>query len=236
MHPPSCRDVFAAIEATWPPRACYQKGDWMLRDGAGGGKRVSAATVLQNADTADIEMAAEEMRRLEQTPLFMIRNQDQELDKRLAVQGYQMIDPVVVLIAKTDDLLRQTPPAYDIACLEAPNTDAKTIWADGGIRQTRLDVMARVTCSKTILYAPGQGVAFTAAYQGISMTHAVEVCVSCRRKGVARALMQKAFAWAKIKNCPWSAVLTVRENIPAHSLYETLGMYETAAYHYRIKA
>jgi hypothetical protein len=28
-------------------------------------------------------------------------------------------------------------------------------------------------------------------------------------------------------------VLTVRKNLPAHKMYETLGMTEAAAYHYR---
>jgi len=45
--------------------------------------------------------------------------------------------------------------------------------------------------------------------------------------------MYKAFQWAEEQNCKWVSVLTVRENIPARTLYENLGMVESAAYHYR---
>ena len=34
----------AAMDATWPAAAMHRAGPWMLRNGAGGGKRVSAAT------------------------------------------------------------------------------------------------------------------------------------------------------------------------------------------------
>jgi N-acetylglutamate synthase len=44
-------DVFAdAMEATWPPAATTRLGPWLLRDGKGGGKRVSAATLAGEFD------------------------------------------------------------------------------------------------------------------------------------------------------------------------------------------
>ncbi|NJS39630.1 MAG: GNAT family N-acetyltransferase, partial [Rhodobacteraceae bacterium] len=35
--------IAAVMEATWPPAHHWQAGPFLMRDGAGGGKRVSAA-------------------------------------------------------------------------------------------------------------------------------------------------------------------------------------------------
>jgi GNAT superfamily N-acetyltransferase len=96
--------------------------------------------------------------------------------------------------------------------------------------------MARVKGPKTIVSAGDMGVAFAAAHNGIAMIHAVEVASNHRRKGVANAMMYKAFEWAQKQECDWVATLTVHANIPARTLYENLGMEKAAAYHYRLKA
>ncbi|MEL6679458.1 MAG: GNAT family N-acetyltransferase, partial [Pseudomonadota bacterium] len=36
--------LYDAVEATWPAAHMWQQDGWTMRDGAGGGKRVSAAT------------------------------------------------------------------------------------------------------------------------------------------------------------------------------------------------
>ena len=52
-------DAFAVLAATWPPAEAMRLGPWTLRRGAGGGSRVSAAT-LEGEDGA-IESAAAAM-------------------------------------------------------------------------------------------------------------------------------------------------------------------------------
>ena len=37
-------DLFAAVDATWPAAEDTQVGGWTIRDGRGGGQRVSAAS------------------------------------------------------------------------------------------------------------------------------------------------------------------------------------------------
>ena len=45
-------ELYATLEATWPPAARRRVGPWTIRDGQGGGKRVSAATAEQMNITA----------------------------------------------------------------------------------------------------------------------------------------------------------------------------------------
>ncbi len=234
MQHPSQTDLFDAVDATWAPLALHTHDGWIIREGAGGGQRVSAAT--PDTPNYKISSAVDKMISLNQRPLFMIRNMDTALDTELQGLGYDVVDPVVILIAPTSELLKNPPREMQtVHTLNAPDTNAKNIWAAGGIDQGRLDVMARVKGPKTIMSAGDMGVAFAAAHNNIAMIHAVEVATNHRRKGVANAMMYKAFEWAKGQKCAWVAILTVHANIPARTLYENLGMDKAAAYHYRLK-
>lgn len=237
MHYPTQTDLFNAVDATWAPFALHEHKGWLIREGAGGGQRVSAATLLTNTKDAEISSAVTKMQSLGQTPLFMIRNENATLDAQLDALGYSIVDPVVILAAPLDKLLSNpSKQTHTVSVLDAPSASAKKIWTAGGIDQVRLNIMARVMAPKNILKAGNMGVAFVATHNGIAMVHAVEVLASHRRKGVANTLMYKATQWAKDQNCAWMAVLTVRANIPAKTLYEHSGMIEAAAYHYRRKA
>lgn len=64
---------FDAGDATWPAARCFEHGPWILREGQGGGKRVSAATARGAITGADIPTAEAAMREMDQRPLFMVR-------------------------------------------------------------------------------------------------------------------------------------------------------------------
>jgi GNAT superfamily N-acetyltransferase len=209
---------------------------WIIREGAGGGQRVSAATIIPSHNNPKINSAATKMQSLGQNSLFMIRGSDTQLDNDLHTLGYRIVDPVVILAAPVDSLRNGTQMnIHPVSKLASPNEATKNIWAEGGIGPARLDIMARVKTPKTILIADDMGVAFAAIHNGIAMIHAVEVAKAHRRKGVANALMYHAIKWAKDQGSTWVSVLTVRENIPAITLYENLGMKKAATYHYRLK-
>jgi N-acetylglutamate synthase len=234
MKSPGGLELFETVDATWAPLAIHNHEGWLIREGAGGGQRVSAATLLDGVKNAKIGSAAKKMLSIGQNPLFMVRNSDMKLDAELEALGYVIIDPVAILTAPIDRLIQKQPKqTHYVDRLIAPNEKAAKIWAKGGIDQNRLNVMQRVCCPKTILSAGDMGVAFAAAYGDIAMVHAIEVANNHRRKGIANALMFEALNWAKDQNCKWVSVLTVRKNLPAHKLYEALGMTEAAAYHYR---
>ncbi len=236
MKPPNQKSLFAAVDATWAPLSIHNYNGWLIREGAGGGQRVSSATLIKDAKNATISSATRKMVSLGQNPLFMIREADQRLDLELADLGYEIVDPVAILLAPIDRLLETQPKlGQHVDVLDEPNNNAIKIWSAGGIDQNRLNVMKRVMTRKAILSAGDMGVAFAAIYGDIAMVHAVEVASNHRRKGVANALMYKSCQWARDQGCNWISVLTVRENKPAKSLYEALGMTEAAAYHYRFK-
>lgn len=62
-------DLLAEVtEATWPPAATHRHGPWLIREGQGGGQRVSAASATGNWTEADIPTAEAAMRALGQPP------------------------------------------------------------------------------------------------------------------------------------------------------------------------
>ena len=60
-------DLFNAIDETWPPRTLTKLEDWIIREGCGGGQRVSATS-----GSGDIVAAEKAMIALGQNKLFMV--------------------------------------------------------------------------------------------------------------------------------------------------------------------
>ena len=94
MTLPDAQKLYAVIDGTWPAAAKHAIGPWTIRIGQGGGSRVSAATAALPVQDSDIPLAQETMREAGQTPLFMIREGDNDLDQWLAARGYVIKDPV----------------------------------------------------------------------------------------------------------------------------------------------
>ena len=94
MTLPDAATLFAALDATWPAASTQVQDGWLLRDGAGGGKRVSAAS--PTAPEADPVLAADAMRARGQVPLFRLGPGDTGVDAQLAGAGYDILDPTVI--------------------------------------------------------------------------------------------------------------------------------------------
>lgn len=233
---PGAADLYAVCEATWPPARVWQAHGVTLRDGQGGGKRVSAAT----CDALPLDLAAceAEMRALGQDPLFMIRDGEDALDAHLAEAGYEIVDPVNLYIAPVG-LLTDTPvPPVTCFDLWEPLAIMREIWVAGGLDPARFAVMDRAA-QKTGLLARWKdkpaGAGFAGISQGVCMVHAVEVLAHQRRQGVAQWIMRKAAFWAAEQGADWLSVLCVKDNAAANALYQGLGFEIAGAYHYRIK-
>lgn len=226
------QELFNAVDATWPAYKTYSKCGWFFRQGLGGGKRVSAATL--ETFGADIVLAESEMRSMDQTPLFMIRQSDTALDQALDSLGYVIVDPVVLLGQACVDL-SHNDPAFVIH--NAPTPNQASLWAVGGVGPARLDVMARARgvsgCAAIEVDGETLATAFVSISNGIAMAHAVEVSEHHRRQGVGMRIMASIFDWASQNGARHLVVLTVRENKPAQSLYLNMGMQLIGAYHYR---
>ncbi|MDA3889970.1 MAG: GNAT family N-acetyltransferase, partial [Allgaiera sp.] len=81
---PSAAALYDVVDATWPPAAFHRAGPWIVREGQGGGQRVSATTAVGPVARADLDSAIARQAALGQPPIFMIRPGDEDLDGWLA--------------------------------------------------------------------------------------------------------------------------------------------------------
>lgn len=230
--------LFQAMDDTWPAAALHRVGPWLVREGRGGGKRVSAATAEGLVAPSDIPLAEAVHRDLGQPPLFLIRPGDVALDAMLEARGYRVVDPVDLRAAHVAgfppcDLMYSFPHWPPMAM-------AEDVWLEAGIDAGRLAVMHRVRGPVTAFIAcsPGAtdrvaGAAFAAISRQIAMIHAVEVLPRLRRQGSAHNMLRSAAWWAQQHGAKWLALAVTRDNAAAGRLYASLNMDVVGHYHYR---
>lgn len=231
MTPETLAEV---MEATWPPASRRALGPFTLRDGAGGGKRVSAASLDGRFTTDDLAALEAAM----PAPLMLIRAGDEALDAALDARGWQIIDPVVAYAAPTAALTAELP--FLTAFAHWPPLEiARSIWAEGGIGPARIAVMDRVQGPKAALLGRiddrSAGVAFVACHGADAMVHALEIRGSQRRQGLGRKLLHAAANWAADQGATQLSLVVTRQNVAACALYARLGMQTVGQYHYRMK-
>lgn len=220
------------MEATWPPAAAWPAGPFLLRDGAGGGKRVSAATVEDDWTIADLDAAIAGMA----DPLFCLREGDSALDAALAARGWQVVDPVVAYAAPVAALTGDLPfltafPHWP------PLATACEVWDEGGIGPARRAVMERVAGPKTAVLGRAAdrpaGAAFVACHGAEAMLHALEVRPAARRQGTGGHILRAAANWAAEQGATRLSLVVTERNAAARALYERAGMALAGQYHYR---
>lgn len=235
---PDVQTLYAVTEATWPPANATSAGPWTLRDGAGGGKRVSAATAEGDWREDDLGAAETAMQMLGQDALFMLRDGEEALDQALEARGYTVIDPVNLWLCPVDQLTSVPVPRVTAFAIWEPLAVMRDIWAEGGIGKARVAVMERAKGPKTGILGrvddKPAGAAFCAIHNGIAMVHAVEIAQEHRRKGLGVWMMRQAAFWAKANGADWISVLCTQVNDAANGLYASLGMQVVGQYHYRI--
>ncbi|MFM7333209.1 MAG: GNAT family N-acetyltransferase [Tabrizicola sp.] len=228
-------DLLAQVmEATWPPASRRSLGPFTLRDGAGGGKRVSAASVDGAFSQADLDAVEAVM----SEPLMLIREGDVALDAELERRGWRVVDPVVAYAAPVTALTADLPPLAAFPHWP-PLEIARSVWAEGGIGPARIAVMDRVAGRKAALLGRiddrSAGVAFVACDGSEAMVHALEVRESHRRQGLGKTLLQAAANWAASQGASRLSLVVTRQNAAARALYARLGMEVVGQYHYRMK-
>ena len=226
----------SVMEATWPPAAYLPCGPFLLRDGQGGGKRVSAATAESEWTIDDLVRAEEAMA---SPPLFLIRAGDATLDAALHGRGYQVVDPVLAYAASAAAIAGEGP-AHMTSFPHWPTMEiARQLWADAGIGPARLAVMERAKGPKTVILGRtsdrASGVAFVACHGRHAMLHALEVAPALRRQGSAQNVLRAAAQWAQGQGADSLSLVVTVANAPARALYAGLGMVEVGQYHYRQK-
>lgn len=231
--------LYDVVEATWPPASTREVGPFTVREGAGGGKRVSAATARQTVTVDDLPQAEAAMLALGQTPLFMIRQGDEALDALLDSLGYSVIDPVNMYSAPVSLFSGFDIPRVATFVIWEPLAIMLDIWTAGGIGPGRINVMKRAPGPKTgILGRQNDSPAatgFVAMHDRIAMIHALEVLPHQRRAGMGRYMMFEAARWAVDNGADQIAVICTKANKGANGLYASLGMTLVGEYHYRQK-
>ena len=230
--------LIAAVAGTWPPARTFREGPWLLRDGQGGGQRVSAATAEGPVGPEDLAAMEAAQAALGQPALVMVRPGEEALDALLAAGGYRVHDPVIGYAAPAEALALPLPPATAIPHWP-PLAMTCDLWAEGGIGPGRVSVMHRAAGPKTAIIARlgdvPAGAAFVAIHGGIAMLHAIEVLLRHRRHGAARRMVAAAAAWAAERGAATLALVVTEANAPARALYSSLGMAPVGHYHYRLK-
>ena len=133
MNPttPSNDRLMDAMDATWPPAQYLRAGPWLLRRGAGGGQRVSAASTVDQS--ADIALADAGMRAWDQTTIFRITPDQTVLDLRLGDLGYAVKDPVVLYAVPVASLADGSDETVSFFRVSSPLAMVDEIWLGGGI-------------------------------------------------------------------------------------------------------
>lgn len=227
-------DLLAEVlEATWPAAAVRMHGPFLLREGDGGGQRVSAVS-------ATGDFSSDELDALGRPELFVVypgrSAADDALDAALEARGYAVHDPVVAYAAPVADLAGELP--FLAAFPHWPPLEAvRAIWAEGGIGPGRVRVMERVAGPKTVILARcgdrPAGAGFVACHGGVAMLHAVEVRAAQRRQGAGGHLLRAAANWAADQGAATLALVVTARNLAARTLYDRAGMKVVGQYHYR---
>ncbi|MDU9003068.1 GNAT family N-acetyltransferase [Sedimentitalea todarodis] len=234
---PSWYDV---IDGTWPAASYRHHGVWTLREGCGGGSRVSATTLAKpDADftEADIDSAETAMLDMGQSRIFMIRKGETVLDQHLAQRGYALKDPVTIYVCPPAQMMDEPIPRVTVFSLWEPLAIMREIWAAGGIGASRLAIMDRARGPKTSFLCRHKdkpaGAAYAAFHDGVVMVHAIEILAHQRRCGMGRWVMRAAAFWADEQGAETLSVMCTVENTAANALYTSLGMRPVGQYHYR---
>lgn len=228
---------YAVVEATWPTAVTRSLGPVTLREGQGGGSRVSAASVEGAASEAEIDAAEQAMQAMGQDCLFMIHDGQDVLDAQLAARGYAVKDPVNLWLCPIEKLTDIEIPRVTTFALWSPLEIQREIWIAGGIGPERQAIMDRVTGPKVALLGryddKPAGAGFVAVHDGVAMVHALEILPHQRRHGMGAWMMRQAAIWAAENDAHEMAVLCTKENAGANGLYASLGMTNSGQYHYR---
>jgi len=238
MTLPSARTLCDVIDVTWPAAAKSTVPGFTIRQGLGGGKRVSAATATAPARALELPFAEAAMRDLGQDPHFMIRDGEEALDNLLADHGYLIKDVTNLYAAPIADIAIPPPPVTSFQ-VWPPLKSQDEIWLQGGVDPARIAIMHRATCPKSSflgrLNDRPAGVAFAGISNDCAMLHGLLVAKDARRQGLAAHLTQATAVWGQSQGATWYTLAAVAANEAANALYTSLGMTIVGQYHYRIK-
>lgn len=230
--------LLAVVDATWPAAALHRAGPWLIREGRGGGQRVSAATAEGDWTGDDIALAERRQSDLGQSSLFLVRDGEDRLDAALDARGYRIHDPVLFRAAPVEAIAAPAPPLSAFPHWP-PLAIARDLWAEGHISPARLAVMERAEGPRTAILARSAdrsaGIAYVALAGEDAMLHALHVLPEFRRQGSAVNIMRTAARWAQDHGAKRISVAVAQANGAANALYASIRMPIVGHYNYRVR-
>lgn len=227
----------AAMDATWPAASVQRVGPWLVREGKGGGNRVSAITA-EEPGADDPEPAIRATRALGQAVVFRLGDEETALDAMLDRRGFRREKSTVLYEAPAAAIAGDGPGPVTAFAFWEPLQLMYDLWAETGIGPARIAVMERVARPKAGILGRADdraaGVGFVAVDGDTAMVHALAVLPEFRRRKTARNMMREAARWAAERGATRIALAVEEENAGARALYEALGMTEAGRYHYRV--
>lgn len=231
-------ELLTLMDLGWPAASAQAVGPWTVREGQGGGRRVSSATATgPGAGTEAAILAAEAQHdRFGQPPVFRLTPDDGAADAALAARGYRLADPSIL---RTAPLPAEPPERLTAFPLWPPLAITVDLWEAGGIGAARRQVMDRAVGPKAAILGRVEDRAAGALYAVVTddwlMIHALHVEPDWRRKGLAVNLMRGAAAWGAEQGARRIALAVTEANAGANALYDRLGFDRAGRYHYRVK-
>lgn len=239
MTLPTARALCEVVDVTWPAASKILLHGATIRDGQGGGSRVSAATTDTVLTDPALQEAEAAMLAFGQTPKFMVRPGDDALDVRLAKANYAIQDETCLYAAPIDEIAAMKPPPVTVFQVWPPLQSQIEIWAAGGIGLERIAIMRRATCRKASFLGRANdrpaGTVYAGIHDGIAMLHALEISAQDRRQGLGAHMTRAVAVWAQKYRATHLTLAATRANTAAHALYTSLGMRVVGQYHYRTK-
>lgn len=243
---------FAAL----PPEHHIEDGPWVLRMAGGLAKRANSA----NPRAPGAPLDADRLNRIEAlyrhagfppivrvTPLA-----SPEADALLEARGYRITDRSLVMTAQLAPTVNMGPSALPDGITVSIDATIPESWHDAfaqfdaldargrTTRRAMLDALDRPHAAITLRESDGTtlGIGLAVADGAYVGLFDVRVASAARGRGLGRAVTDAMLGWACAQgtaDTPITAYLQVSaENVPALSLYRSLGFVEAYAYHYRV--
>jgi GNAT superfamily N-acetyltransferase len=241
---PSILEIETAALSSWPALRTAHDGSWVWRWAKGYTKRANSVQALDPADDEDVERRLAEMAKLSRRndiePIFRVTPlAGPRLVEALAAAGWHAFEESIVLTGPLPErALPRSIESHDLPSAAWAAVNAAMSGYDETKRAMLLDMIAAIPAEARAFTAtaadgaPGASALAVRAGRIVGLFNVV-TAPRCRRQGLARRLLDAAFAWGRETGAGFAAIQVVATNEPAKRLYASYGLAERYRYHYR---
>jgi N-acetylglutamate synthase len=228
----------------WPAFETINYHGWLMRFANAYTKRANSVTVLDQVDLeieTKINYCESQYLIRKQKPIFRLLSwtNPKLLDSKLAIKGYQLIEPSLVLGMTLSEQSFNYVPNLNQESLDRWLLAYHELKASGDdLSATHHMILAKIE-SETLFLSLKQDEKIVACGVGVlenGYLGIFDLVTSSmqRRRGYATTIIQGLLQWGIKKGAFFSYIQVVQANIPARNLYEKLGYKPMSEYWYRV--